>query len=112
MTLDECSRSSTRSPRAAGDPRLAHLLDVAAVLVALPRRPAVSHASAAAVHGLLVPCRGLTEVRLTDPYNWRVGRGYRVSQGGLPARAVAGWGPRGFRVVRRPGLTGGGRRPT
>ncbi|WP_164702593.1 type IV toxin-antitoxin system AbiEi family antitoxin domain-containing protein [Modestobacter sp. KNN46-3] len=87
--------------RAAGDPRLAHLLDVAAVLVALPRRPAVSHASAAAVHGLLVPRRGLTEVRLTDPYNWRVGRGYRVSQGGLPARAVAGWGPFSVTAVAR-----------
>lgn len=87
--------------RAAGDRRLAHLLDVAATLVALPRRPAASHASAAAVHELVTPRGGLAEVRLTDPGNWRVGRGYRVSQGTLPAGTVTDWASFSVTTVAR-----------
>lgn len=86
---------------AALDRRGSHLLDVAAVLVGLQRRAAVSHASAAAVHGLVVPGRALQEVRLTDPDNWRTGRGYRVSQGQLPQGAVASWGPFAVTAVAR-----------
>lgn len=85
------------SALAAGDRRRAHLLDVVAVLVSLERRVTVSHGSAAAVHGLVLPSRALTEVRLTDPDNWRVGRGYRVSQASLSPREVIGWG--GFAVT-------------
>jgi predicted transcriptional regulator of viral defense system len=82
---------------AAGDPHLTHLLQVAAVLVALERRVTVSHASAAAVHALLVPPRALAEVRVTDPDNWRAGRGYRVSQASLSPEEASGWG--GFAVT-------------
>jgi hypothetical protein len=60
-----------------------------------------SHATAASVHGLVVPSRALHEVRLTDPDNWRVGRGYRVSQANLPVGTVTGWGPFDVTAVAR-----------
>jgi predicted transcriptional regulator of viral defense system len=85
----------------ADDRRQAHLLDVAAVLVRLERRPAVSHASAAAVHELVVPRSLLGEVRLTDPDNWRTGRGYRVSQATLMPEQIADWGPFAVTCVAR-----------
>jgi hypothetical protein len=57
-----------------------HRLDCAAVLCALGRQATVvSHASAADLHGLLVPDGSLSVVRLTDPEQWRQGRGYRVA---------------------------------
>jgi predicted transcriptional regulator of viral defense system len=89
------------SARVAGDRRRVHLLEVAAALVSLDRRVAVSHASAAAVHDLVLPSRALAEVRLTDPDNWRAGRGYRVSQAGLLAGERAGWGPFDVTTVPR-----------
>jgi hypothetical protein len=59
-----------------------HHLDCAAVLCALARRQTVvSHASAARLHGLLVPDGALSVARLTDPDQWRRGRGYRVAVG-------------------------------
>lgn len=57
-----------------------HRLDCAAVLCALARPWTVlSHASAAHLQGLLVPDGSLSVVRLTDPAQWRRGRGYRVA---------------------------------
>jgi predicted transcriptional regulator of viral defense system len=84
-----------------GDRRRSHQLDAAAVLVSLARRPAVSHASAAVVHDLLVPPQSLHEVRLTDPDNWRTGRGYRVSQATLAPEQTGAWGPFAVTTVSR-----------
>ena len=75
------------------DERTSHLVATAAVLLVLDGRAAVSHASGAAVHDLLVPARALAEVRLTDPDEWRRGRGYRVSRAQLPEEQVVDWGP-------------------
>lgn len=59
-----------------------HRLECAAVLRRLERTTvAVSHTSAARLHRLVVPRAAGTEVRLTDPAQFRVGRGYRISQG-------------------------------
>lgn len=79
----------------------AHRLDCVAVLLALGRPVAVSHASAASVHGLVVPDGALAEVRLTDPDEWRSGRGYRVSRAQLPVEQTVGWGPFGVTSVAR-----------
>jgi hypothetical protein len=87
-----CSAGAAAAPQ---------LLDCAAVLLSLGRGAVVSHASAAAVHSLLVPSGRSTEVRLTDPDNWRVGRGYRVSQAQLPAGERVPWGPFQVTTVAR-----------
>lgn len=76
---------------AAPDRARVHLLDCAAVLVSLGRPSAVSHASAAVVHSLVLPDVVPTVVALTDPDNWRTGRGYRVSQAQLGASDVTSW---------------------
>jgi hypothetical protein len=73
-----------------GDERLRHLVDCVAVLVALGKGPAISHASAARVHHLVTP-RGIgSEVRLTDEAQWRTGRGYRVARAAMPPGDVQG----------------------
>jgi predicted transcriptional regulator of viral defense system len=71
-----------------------HALDCLAVLLSLGRPSAVlSHASAARLWGLPVR-RGLpATVRLTDPTQWRRGRGYLVSQAALSEDEVTRRGP-------------------
>ncbi|MFQ1003530.1 type IV toxin-antitoxin system AbiEi family antitoxin domain-containing protein [Modestobacter sp. SSW1-42] len=66
-----------------------HRLRCAAVLLCLGGRPAVSHASAARLAGLLAP-RGAEadHVSLTDEQQWRTGRGYAVMRAALPAHHV------------------------
>ena len=62
-----------------------HLLECAAALRRLPGSSAViSHASAARVHQLLVPAGAGDQVQLTDPGQFRIGRGYTIRQAGLP----------------------------
>jgi predicted transcriptional regulator of viral defense system len=76
---------------AAADDRERHLMDCLAVLLSLDRGPALSHASAARVHGLLLPRSADSMVRLTDDVQWRSGRGYRVARGQLPTDDVEPW---------------------
>ena len=72
-----------------------HRLECAAVLRRLEHGSvAVSHDSAARLHGLVVPRRSSSEVRLTDPAQFRTGRGYRVNAASLTPEDV----------VRRDGL--------
>jgi hypothetical protein len=60
-----------------------HRLECAAVLRRLEGDGVVSHTSAARLHTLVVP-RGLsTEVRLTQPGQFRTGKGYRISEAPL-----------------------------
>jgi hypothetical protein len=67
-----------------------HRLDCAAALRRLDRRgTTVSHTSAARLHRLVVPRSSDAGVRLTDPEQWRAGRGYRVSAASLPVTDVA-----------------------
>ncbi|WP_369137496.1 type IV toxin-antitoxin system AbiEi family antitoxin domain-containing protein [Modestobacter versicolor] len=62
-----------------------HRLECAAVLRRLGRDSVVvSHASAARLHGLVLPHSLSAEIRLTDPEQFRVGRGYRISEATLP----------------------------
>ena len=68
-----------------------HLLDCVAVLVSLDPGPVLSHASAARLHGLVVPRSEASDVRVTDVEQWRRGRGYRVARAVLPADDVAPW---------------------
>jgi hypothetical protein len=77
--------------RARSEDRDRHLLDCLAVLVSLDRGPALSHASAARWHGLVVPSSEGAEVRLTDGDQWRRGRGYRVARAHLPDGDVVPW---------------------
>jgi hypothetical protein len=79
--------------RAAVPDTAVHRLECAAVLLSLACPVAVSHASSAFVHGLVVPAGALAEVRLTDPDDWRTGRGYRVSRAQLPPDQEVDWGP-------------------
>jgi predicted transcriptional regulator of viral defense system len=65
------------------DDRMCHMVDCIAVLVSLARGPAISHASAARVHRLLLPRGASSEIRLTDEAQWRRGRGYRVARATL-----------------------------
>lgn len=66
-----------------------HRLECAAVLRRLDRDGvAVSHSSAARLHGLVVPRSVEGDVRLTDPAQFRTGRGYRISEGALPLQDV------------------------
>ena len=81
----------TRDRLASADDRGRHLLDAVAVLLCLGPGPALSHSSAARLHGLVVP-RGTDEgVRLTDAAQWRNGRGYRVARAQLPLRDAVPW---------------------
>src|SRR3954462_15554957 len=66
-----------------------HRLECAAALRRLDRSSVVtSHASAARLLGLVVPHYLDDEVRLTDPEQFRVGRGYRISAAALPPEDV------------------------
>jgi hypothetical protein len=76
---------------AAAEDRERHLLASVAVLLSLAPGPALSHASAARVHGLLVPSRAGKDVRLTDELQWRSGRGYRVARARLSGDDVESW---------------------
>ena len=66
-----------------------HRLECAAALRRLDR-PAVviSHDSAARLHRLVVPRSAAPGVRMTDPEQFRTGRGYRISQASLPPADV------------------------
>jgi hypothetical protein len=67
----------------------AHRLECAAVLRRLERTSVVvSHASAARLHHLVVPRSSDAAVRLTDPEQFRAGRGYRISAATLPPEDV------------------------
>ena len=65
-------------------PRDWHRLQCAAVLVCLDSSPTISHASAARLHGMIIPNGWDDRVRLTDTGQWRRGRGYDVSRASLP----------------------------
>jgi predicted transcriptional regulator of viral defense system len=78
---------------AADDARARHLLAAVATLACLGPGPVLSHGSAAQFHGLLLP-RSLEDiVRLTDPDQWREGRGYRIAAALLPGEDVVDTGP-------------------
>lgn len=68
-----------------------HLLDCVAVLLCLDTGPVLSHASAARLHGLLVPGSEGADVRVTDVEQWRRGRGYRVARAALPDADLTPW---------------------
>jgi hypothetical protein len=72
----------------ADDAVAAHRLACAAVLVRLGGRPAVSHASAARLQGMVVPATWDGRIRLTDEAQWRRGRGYEVAAASLPPSHV------------------------
>ncbi len=75
-----------------------HVLECAAALRRLTGSSAVvSHASAARVHRLVVPPSASDEVQLTDPGQFRTGRGYTIRQAGLPEDDVVVVG--GLRVT-------------
>ncbi len=78
-----------------------HLLDCVAVLLCLDPGPVLSHASAARLHGLVVPRNEGQDVRVTDVEQWRRGRGYRVARAGLPGADVAPWLAYGTTTVPR-----------
>jgi hypothetical protein len=80
--------------------RSRHLLDCVAVLLSLDPGPALSHASAARLHGLVVPSSAESDVRLTDVDQWRSGRGYRVARARLSDDDVRPW--LGFRTTSVP----------
>ncbi|MPQ97548.1 hypothetical protein GB931_06360 [Modestobacter sp. I12A-02628] len=66
-----------------------HLLECAAVIRRLGRRQSVvSHASAARLHGLVVPESAGQGVWLTDPVQFRSGRGYRIRRAPVPQHEV------------------------
>ena len=66
-----------------------HRLECAAVLRRLERDSVVlSHGSAARLHELVLPDSLTTEVRLTDPEQFRVGRDYRISAATTPLSDV------------------------
>ena len=68
-----------------------YLLDCVAVLLDLGRpEAALSHATAARLHGFLVPKRIDRLVRVTDPWRWRQGKGLHMTRAPLDARSVVG----------------------
>jgi hypothetical protein len=77
---------------ARADPAEWHRLQCAAVLIRLGGSPAISHASAALVQGMVVPSGCDDRVRLTDTGQWRRGRGYDVSRATLPQGHLRGFG--------------------
>jgi hypothetical protein len=68
-----------------------HLIECVAVLLSLGPGPVLSHASAARLHGLILPWRQSSEVRVTAEDQWRRGRGYRVAQATMTAEEVEPW---------------------
>jgi predicted transcriptional regulator of viral defense system len=73
------------------DARGRHLIECVAVLLSLGPGPALSHASAAWLHELIVPRRQSSEVRLTAVDQWRRGRGYRVAVATMTADEIRPW---------------------
>jgi predicted transcriptional regulator of viral defense system len=73
------------------DDRERHLMDCVAVLVSLGAGPVLSHASAARLHGLILPRRQSSEVRVTAVDQWRRGRGYRVAHAAMTAEEAEPW---------------------
>ena len=71
----------------------AHRLECAAVLLRLGSGVTISHGSAARLHGLVVPPGLDREVRLTDPTQFRSGRGYRVAEASVDADEIVRVGP-------------------
>jgi hypothetical protein len=61
-----------------------HRLECAAVLRRLEGAAVVSHTSAARLHALVVPRLLRADVRLTQPGQFRTGRGYRISEASVP----------------------------
>jgi len=86
---------------ARADKRKRHLMDCVAVLLVLADGPVLSHASAARLHGLLVPRSAGPDVRVTTSGQWRVGRGYRVAQAALPDGDMVPWLSYGATSVSR-----------
>lgn len=84
----------------AGDPIARHLIDCVAVLACLEGDPALSHESAARHHQLVLPRAVTSTVRLTEPLQWRTGRGYRIARASLPPGDVVRTGP--FDVTTLP----------
>ena len=76
---------------AAAGERERHLALAAAVLECLAAGPVLSHASAARLHGFLVPDAAGPDVRVTAVDQWRTGRGYRVARAALPHEDVVPW---------------------
>jgi predicted transcriptional regulator of viral defense system len=76
---------------AAAGERERHLALAAAVLECLAAGPVLSHASAARMHGFLVPDAAGQDVRVTAVDQWRTGRGYRVARAALPHEDVVPW---------------------
>jgi len=70
-----------------------HRLQCVAVLVRLGGSPAISHASAARLQGILIPAGTDERIRLTDPVQWRRGRDYVVSRGTLSPGQTRPLGP-------------------
>jgi hypothetical protein len=88
-----------REHQAAGE---VHRLECAAVLRRLERGSVViSHGSAARLHDLVVPHDLRREVRLTDPAEFRVGRGYRISAATIPPHDVEHLGALAVTTVPR-----------
>jgi predicted transcriptional regulator of viral defense system len=73
------------------DSRERHLIDCVAVLLSLGPGPVLSHASAARLHGLILPRGHSSEVRVTAVDQWRRGRGYRVAQAAMTADETEPW---------------------
>jgi predicted transcriptional regulator of viral defense system len=89
----------TTPDRVAGSDGRRHLANCVAALLDLARPDtAVSHASAARLHGLPVPSDGEPTVRLTDPIRRRAGSGFQMTRAPLGARDVLSRGP--LRVTR------------
>ncbi|MCO7222138.1 type IV toxin-antitoxin system AbiEi family antitoxin domain-containing protein [Klenkia sp. PcliD-1-E] len=65
-----------------------HDLECAAVVLRLGRPAVVSHTSAARLHGLVLPAEPPPGVWLTDPAQFRVGKGYRVLEAPVGADAT------------------------
>ena len=85
----------------AADDRGRHLVDCLAVLLSLGPGPVLSHASAARLHGLILPRRQSPEVRVTAEDQWRRGRGYRVAQATLSPDEIGPWLAFGATTVPR-----------
>lgn len=83
------------------DARQRHLMDCLAVLLVLDAGPVLSHASAARLHGLIVPRQQPGDVRVTATDQWRRGRGYRVARASLPDDDVLPWLAFGTTTVAR-----------
>lgn len=65
-----------------------HELECAAVVLRLGRPAVVSHTSAARLHGLVLPSDPPAGVWVSDPGQFRVGKGYRVLEAPVPTAVV------------------------